>query len=93
MTLVLAVLQAATDTAVQSPLPAAPLGIARFTGLLGIAAIIGVAYLLSSDRKAVKWRTVGIGLALQFVFAFFVLIAVLIFRPSGLLGERVSDRA
>ena len=29
----------------------------------------------------------------QDVFAFFVLIAVLVFRPSGLLGERVSDRA
>jgi branched-chain amino acid transport system permease protein len=29
----------------------------------------------------------------QDVFAFFVLILVLIFRPSGLLGERVSERA
>jgi branched-chain amino acid transport system permease protein len=29
----------------------------------------------------------------QDVFAFVVLITVLIFRPSGLLGERVSDRA
>ncbi|MES1981481.1 MAG: branched-chain amino acid ABC transporter permease [Pseudomonadota bacterium] len=29
----------------------------------------------------------------QDVFAFFVLIAVLIFRPSGLLGERVAQRA
>ena len=29
----------------------------------------------------------------QDVFAFFVLILVLIFRPSGLLGERVGDRA
>ncbi|MFO1395814.1 MAG: branched-chain amino acid ABC transporter permease [Burkholderiales bacterium] len=29
----------------------------------------------------------------QDVFAFLVLIAVLIFRPSGLLGERVADRA
>jgi branched-chain amino acid transport system permease protein len=29
----------------------------------------------------------------QDVFAFLVLIAVLIFRPSGLLGERVSERA
>src|SRR5689334_10339981 len=28
----------------------------------------------------------------QDVFAFLVLIAVLIFRPSGLLGERVADR-
>jgi branched-chain amino acid transport system permease protein len=29
----------------------------------------------------------------QDVFAFAVLILVLIFRPSGLLGERVADRA
>jgi branched-chain amino acid transport system permease protein len=27
------------------------------------------------------------------VFAFVVLILVLVFRPSGLLGERVGDRA
>jgi branched-chain amino acid transport system permease protein len=29
----------------------------------------------------------------QDVFAFFVLIVVLIFRPSGLMGEKVSERA
>ena len=29
----------------------------------------------------------------QDVFAFVVLIVVLVFRPSGLLGERVADRA
>jgi branched-chain amino acid transport system permease protein len=29
----------------------------------------------------------------QDVFAFLVLIAVLVLRPSGLLGERISDRA
>jgi branched-chain amino acid transport system permease protein len=29
----------------------------------------------------------------QDVFAFFVLICVLVFRPSGLLGERVANRA
>lgn len=29
----------------------------------------------------------------QDIFAFFILILVLIFRPSGLLGERVVDRA
>ena len=27
------------------------------------------------------------------VYAFIVLIMVLVFRPSGLLGERVGDRA
>jgi len=29
----------------------------------------------------------------QDIFAFFILILVLIFRPSGLLGEQVADRA
>jgi branched-chain amino acid transport system permease protein len=29
----------------------------------------------------------------QDVFAFFVLIAVLVIRPSGLLGERIAERA
>ncbi len=29
----------------------------------------------------------------QDVFAFFVLIAVLVFRPTGLLGERIAERA
>ena len=64
--------QAVTDTTAAAP-AAASLGIARFTGLLGIATIVGVAYLLSSNKSAVRWKTVGIGLALQFAFAFFVL--------------------
>ncbi len=29
----------------------------------------------------------------QDVFAFIVLICVLLFRPSGIMGERVADRA
>jgi branched-chain amino acid transport system permease protein len=29
----------------------------------------------------------------QDVFAFIVLIVVLVFRPSGIMGERVADRA
>ena len=29
----------------------------------------------------------------QDIFAFLVLITVLVFRPAGLLGERLSDRA
>lgn len=63
--------QAATDSALTTA-PASP-GIARFTGLLGILAIIAVGYGLSRDRSAIKWRVVGIGLGLQFVFALFVL--------------------
>ena len=74
MTLALsALLQAVTDTAATATVPAAGPGIGRFTGLLGIAAIVGVGFLLSRDRKAIKWRVVGIGLGLQFLFALFVL--------------------
>lgn len=46
---------------------------ARFTGLLGLITFLGVAYALSSNRKAIRWRTVAWGLGLQVVFAFLVI--------------------
>ena len=46
---------------------------ALLRGLLGIAVILGIAYALSTDRKAIPWRTVGTGLLLQIVFALFVI--------------------
>jgi CNT family concentrative nucleoside transporter len=45
----------------------------RFTGILGIFAVLLAAWLGSTDRKRIRWRTVGWGLGLQLVFAFFVL--------------------
>ena len=45
----------------------------RFTGLIGIVFILGLAYLLSSNRKAVNYRLVLSGLAIQLVLAVFVL--------------------
>jgi concentrative nucleoside transporter, CNT family len=45
----------------------------RFTGILGIVAVLGVAYIGSTDRKHIRWRTIGWGLGLQFLFAFLVL--------------------
>jgi CNT family concentrative nucleoside transporter len=45
----------------------------RFTGLLGIAMVLGIGLLVSRDRKAIDWRVIGTGLLLQFVFAIFVL--------------------
>ena len=35
----------------------------------------------------------GINLKVHVTFAFIVLIVILTLRPSGLLGERVADRA
>lgn len=45
----------------------------RFTGLLGIVAVLGVCWLLSTNRKAIQPRVLYWGLSLQFGFAFLVL--------------------
>ena len=45
----------------------------RFTGVLGILAVLIAAWLGSTDRRRIRWRTVGWGLGLQLLFAFFVL--------------------
>ena len=45
----------------------------RFTGLLGLVVILGVAVLFSTDRKAIRPRVIAWGLGLQFGFAFLVL--------------------
>jgi branched-chain amino acid transport system permease protein len=75
--------------------------------LLGVIEALGAGYVGDltnlcqiagwSDAIAERCRTdpnlTLFGSNYQDVFAFLVLIAVLVFRPSGLLGERVSDRA
>ncbi|MDQ7040469.1 MAG: nucleoside transporter C-terminal domain-containing protein [Rhodothermus sp.] len=48
-------------------------GIALLRGLLGLTVILGLAYLLSSDRRHINWRTVGGGLLLQIMLAIFIL--------------------
>jgi len=45
----------------------------RFTGLLGLAVILAVAYLFSKHRSQIKLRVILWGLGLQFGFAFLVL--------------------
>ncbi len=42
-------------------------------GLAGIAAILLIAFLCSNNRKKIRWRTAGLGLLSQFVFAFLIL--------------------
>ncbi|HXE74613.1 MAG TPA: nucleoside transporter C-terminal domain-containing protein [Candidatus Xenobia bacterium] len=63
----------------------------RLMGLLGIVAMLGIAYLCSSNRRAIRLKTVVVGLVLQFVFALFVLKTepgVKLFRT---LGELVTS--
>jgi CNT family concentrative nucleoside transporter len=47
--------------------------LARFTGVLGILAVLLAAWLGSTNRGRVRWRTVAWGLSLQVIFAFLVL--------------------
>ena len=43
----------------------------RFIGILGIFAILGIAYLLSNDKKNINLRIVIWGLVLQMLFGIF----------------------
>ena len=45
----------------------------RFTGLLGLVVILAIAWLISSQKRAIKLRVVAWGLGLQFAFALLVL--------------------
>jgi CNT family concentrative nucleoside transporter len=45
----------------------------RFTGILGLLTMLGLAYAFSTNRHAIRAKTVAWGLGLQFVFAIFVL--------------------
>ncbi|KAA8722591.1 NupC/NupG family nucleoside CNT transporter [Corynebacterium spheniscorum] len=45
----------------------------RFQGLIGIILIFGVLIAFSSHRRKINWRTLGVGIILQIVFALIVL--------------------
>jgi CNT family concentrative nucleoside transporter len=45
----------------------------RFRGLIGLACIVGVAFLLSKDKRRIRWATVGWGLVLQFALGWLVI--------------------
>jgi concentrative nucleoside transporter, CNT family len=42
-------------------------------GIIGMAAIVGIALAFSNNRKAVNWNLVGTGLGIQFILAIFIL--------------------
>jgi len=59
---------------------------ARFTGILGLLTMLGLAYAFSTNRRAIRLKTVAWGLGLQIAFALFVLKADIgrrIFQAAG----------
>ncbi len=68
----------------------------RFTGLIGIVLILGIAFAMSDNRKAINFRTVGVGLTLQFGLAIFVLKTDLgqsLFQKLGYYVDRLLQKA
>jgi|1185.fasta_scaffold00420_5 CNT family concentrative nucleoside transporter len=57
----------------------------RFTGVLGLITVMGMAYIFSTNRRAIRIKTLAWGLGLQFLFAVFVLKID--------IGRRVFQRA
>ncbi|MBP7460616.1 MAG: NupC/NupG family nucleoside CNT transporter [Candidatus Delongbacteria bacterium] len=59
----------------------------RLISLAGIPFLLGIAYLLSNNRKRIRYRTVGFGLSLQLVFALIILKTA----PGRIIFELASD--
>jgi CNT family concentrative nucleoside transporter len=68
----------------------------RFVGLIGIAVLLSIAYLFSTNRRAIRVKTVALGVTLQFLFALFVLRVAwgrTLFQWAGDLVNRVLENA
>src|SRR5206468_1985125 len=58
----------------------------RWTGVLGMAVILGLAWLFSTNRSAIKLKTIAWGLGLQLALGFFVLRSSMGSSVFGFLG-------
>ncbi|SDE91246.1 concentrative nucleoside transporter, CNT family [Pricia antarctica] len=56
-------------------------------GLLGMLVLLLLSFLFSSNRRAINWKTVGIGLALQLIIAIGVLKVTFIQKGFEAVGE------
>jgi CNT family concentrative nucleoside transporter len=68
----------------------------RFTGILGLLTMLGLAYIFSTNRKAIRLKTVGWGLGLQVAFAIFVLrmeVGRVLFQRAGDAVNRLLSYA
>lgn len=62
----------------------------RFTGVIGIVIILGLAWLWSNNKKAINYRTVITGLALQIFLAVFILKTALGQGIFNVLGKAIN---
>ena len=62
----------------------------RYTGILGLLTMLSLAYAFSTDRRAIRVKTVAWGLGLQIVFAIFVLRIDLGRRIFQVIGDAAN---
>ena len=62
----------------------------RFTGLIGIVLIFGIAFLMSNNRKAINYRLVLSGIAIQLSLAVFILKVPLGKTIFSWIGDAVT---
>jgi CNT family concentrative nucleoside transporter len=60
-------------------------------GILGMLVLVLIAFLFSANRRAIKWKTVGIGLGLQLIIAVGVLKVRFVQIIFEWIGERFID--
>ncbi|MEQ5792547.1 Na+ dependent nucleoside transporter [Muricauda sp. NFXS6] len=60
-------------------------------GALGMAVLVFISFLFSSNRRAINWKTVGIGLALQLLLAIGILKVPSIQLIFDLLGKFFNE--
>src|SRR3954452_21818503 len=62
----------------------------RFSALIGFVGILAIAFLLSTNRRAIRWKTVFWGLTLQILIAIAVLKAIPIAKAFGTFMPAIS---
>ncbi|OYU94911.1 MAG: NupC/NupG family nucleoside CNT transporter [Bacteroidetes bacterium B1(2017)] len=62
----------------------------KFTGLIGIALILGIAFLLSNNRKAINYRLVFSGLGIQVALALFILKTEIGSNLFAFIGKKIE---
>ncbi len=60
-------------------------------GILGMVALLLIAFLFSANRKAIKWRTVGIGLGIQISLGIGILTVPFIRQIFTFLGKIFNE--
>lgn len=58
-----------------------------YRGVIGIVSLLIIAYFFSSNRKAINWKTVGVGLGFQLLIAVGVLTVPFIQRAFESIGQ------